>query len=259
VYTVFDNYTAVLKAVRGLKYAQDAMENAQANWNIARLSYQQGIISTYQRDGAEVQFQVAQNSLKLAEIELRNSYQALNKQLGLNPDERPLLIEQPGYSKLNVDELEGVVQRIMEDNPAIWLADQKIYLAQLNKDLYDWTSSTREPYETIDIDINKAQITADDLCQTMRQAIRTIYNNIAKIEEGYASKEQAVKLAEENQQVMKIKFEVGMVTATELRSYELELQKQQNELASLVYQHELLKIAFQKPWAYSQGQGQTGQ
>lgn len=251
VYSVFNDYTTVLKAVKGLKYAQDAMKSAQANWNIACLSYQQGVISTYQRDGAEVHYKVAQNALKLAEIELENSYQALNKTLGINITERPVLIEQPGYSILKVDSLETAVTRTMEDNPAIWLADQKTYLAQINRDLYDWTNPAREPYEAANIDINKAQITADDLRQTMRQAIRIIYNNIAKIEEGYASKEQAVKLAEETRRVTKVKYDIGMATATELQGAELDLQKQQNELDALVYQHELLKIAFQKPWAYS--------
>lgn len=251
VYSVFNQYVKVLKGIEDLDYARKTLKYVQSQWNIAILSYQQGMVNSLQKDTAEEQFKKAQNGLKAAEAELNNEYQLLDRILGLEPEQRPILAEKPAYSILKVDMLESEAQRKTEDNPYIWLLDQKAKLASSKLELHNWTDPTEEPYRAKMIDENKAKLQASDARIQMKQAIRTIFNNVIKLEQLFNSQQQAVKVAEESLRIAKIKYEIGIITATELEGIELDLQNKKKLLNETIYNHELLKISYEKPWAVS--------
>ena len=57
--------------------------------------------------------------------EVDKAYQELNNLIGLKPEDRPILAESIEFAPLEVDDLESTITRIMEGNPAIWLAEQQ--------------------------------------------------------------------------------------------------------------------------------------
>lgn len=252
VLAVFNDYTNVLKAIDALKNAEDNMANAQWQWNVALNSYQQGVISSSQRTLAESQYNGAGALLKSAKQGLADAYQVLNKGIGLGPGERPVLIEKPEYSTLQVGDVEAAVQRAVENNPTIWMANQNVYLAGLQLDLYNWNDPYRtEPWEAKKIDIDKAELTTEDAKVQFKQFVRTLYNNIVNIEQGYTGKGEALKAAQEGLRVQKAMFEAGMATRGDILAAEATVTTKQKELNEMAYQHELLKLAFEKPWAYA--------
>lgn len=247
--SVFNEYNNVLKALANLSYAQEALQNTQWQWNVAQLSYQTGTISQTQKNACEVLFKSAQNSLKLAEIGLETEYQAFNKLLGLNPTEKPILIEKPVYSLFKIDNLETEVNRLLEQSPSLWLLDQKVNLAKTQLELYDYTSSSRDPYKVKEINISKAQLTASESKQTLAQGVRDLYNSICNLEEKYNTQQEALKQAEDDLRVIKLMFDIGTATKTQVQTEELDLEKAKKDLNETIYQHEYSKLAFQKPWA----------
>jgi len=248
IVSVLEEYTDVLKAIENLNLAQKSVEKAEWNWRINQLRFQIGQISLYQKDASKVQYTLAQNTLESAQIELEDAYQTLNELVGLEPEDRPILTETPEYNKLLVGDLEGEIQKAVEDNPAIWLVDQKIKLEEINRELYDWTNPLREPYEVINIDIQKAERNASDSRIQLEQMLRTLYNNIVKLEESYNSQREVVNTAKETLRITNIKQEIGVATKDELQNAELSLAKEIKTLNEIIYQHEILKMNFEKPW-----------
>lgn len=250
VYTVFKDYTAVLQAVEGLDCAKQTLTNAQWQIMVDRLSHQVGITSAYQLEQDELQYKSAQNAYTAAQIGLENSYHSLNETIGLQPGDRPIMVEQPAYSKLVVDNVEAYAHRITEASPSIWLADQNIDIAKMQMDLSSVTNTSGSAYRSNEIAIDKAEISASSARDSMEQAIRTLYNSIISLEESYTLQQSALQNAESAHVVSKLKYALGMANKAELQAAELNVANAKKSLNSTVYQHEQLKLAFEKPWAY---------
>lgn len=249
VYSVLQEYTNVLKAIDNLNYALKNLSDAQWQWNIGRLSYTQGVIASMDKDGVEGQHNIAISSKQLAEIELNKAYTALNKLLGFAPEERPLLIEQPGYSILEAEDAEAEAYRIISANPAVWLADQQINLAEVELSLYQWNTAAIDPYKAKAIDVEKSTIAAGDIREQIKLQVMLLYDSIKQLERNYCNQQEMIKIAEEGLRVTRLKQEIGMATKSDVQQAELHLAKLEKELNELVYQHEVLKYGLQKPWA----------
>jgi outer membrane protein len=252
LYSVLKDYTATLNAIDALKYAQLSANNAQVKWNIAMITYQQGMASSYDRSQMEQVYKAAQTTLTTAAIDLDNAYQALNKDIGLQPTDRPILTEQPKYSLFKIDDLEAEINRTIGISPQVWKADKSIETTKLSQDLYNWNSSDRsQPFRNTQIAVSQAEISAANTRQQTETLLRNTYNTIAKNEEQYQTALKALSLAQENLIIAKVKYEVGMLTKVDLNDIEIAVLDKTKSLNSLVYQHELAKMAFEKPWASS--------
>jgi len=89
----------------------------------------------------------------------------------------------------------------------------------------------------------------------MRKLVRTIYYNIRQLEENYAGIEQKLAVAEENLRITRLKYELGMAIKTDVISAQAALTGTQKTLIDAACQHEVLKLAFRKPWAYAASAG----
>ena len=109
----------------------------------------------------------------------------------------------------------------------------------------------REPYQAKKIDVQKAEINAAELKSQMKQLVIGMHNSILQLEVAYETQEQAIKIQEEQLRVLKVKHETGLIPAIQVENAELELAKARKNLEQIAYQHEILKMAIEKPWAYT--------
>jgi outer membrane protein len=240
-------YLGVLRAMNNLNYCKDALRHAQTEWRHATIKHQQGMLSAVEKNAADTKYQAAQTAVQSAEVQLATAYEALNKLLGLRAADRPVLSEKPAYSEINVSDLEGAVSQAVEGNPSVWLAEQNIDLAKLQLALFDFNSN--QSYKASEIAVEQAELSAVDVKQQFRQAVRDIYYSIISLENSYILQQEAVKLAEDNLRVKKLMNSVGLATAYDVQTAELELQKAKTDLDAIVFQHEYQKMIFEKPWA----------
>lgn len=248
---VFKQYTGVITANYDFELAELQQDKAKRDWQVALLSYDTGLISWSQLKLAEAANKTADTSYELAKKEVDKAYQELNNLIGLKPEDRPILAESIEFAPLEVDDLESTITRIMEGNPAIWLAEQQADLARLELDLYSWANPNREPYSAKKIDVDKAELSAVDAKKQMRESLNTLYLQIMQLEDSYKMAEEGLRIAETDFQVKKLQYEVGMLSKKDYLDAELNLATARNELGKIVYQHELLKQTFFKPWALS--------
>jgi outer membrane protein len=246
--SVLTEYNSVLEALADKEQAEKTYKYAQLQWTIGSLSNEIGMSSLSQRRIAEAGHKASKAGLEVANTKVEKAYQSFNQLIGLNSDEKPILISQPEYSSLEIDSLEREIYKATDHNPAIWLAEQKVSLANINLDLYNWSDPTREPYRAKEIDIQKAELDVSVGKQQTRDLMYRLYSSIRQLEEVYDLQEQQLLITEEKYNTQKLMYDVGMISKMDLLSAELDYDKAKNTFNKTVYQHELLKMAFNKPW-----------
>ncbi|HWP95322.1 MAG TPA: TolC family protein [Syntrophomonadaceae bacterium] len=248
-YSTFKAYIDVLNAEETLSLAEKSLAVAQWNNNVASVGWRVGTVGDYDRNSVETAFKAAQKTVEADKIALTGAYQALDKLLGLSADSTPLLAEKPNFVALDPNtNLDGAISNGVDNNPQIYNLDQKVTLAQLS--LNTWTG-TGDPYEAKEIDKTTAELNAADTRVTLRQAVRTTYNNINSLEQQIAAQQEQLKKDQENLRLTQIKMDIGLATKTDLLSAEFTVQTDTKNLNNNINSHELLKLAFKKPWAVS--------
>ncbi|MGI6434107.1 MAG: TolC family protein [Syntrophomonadaceae bacterium] len=247
----FKAYTDVVKAGQNLEYAQKSFNQAAWLQNVAYLSFAQGMASEYDKTAAGVQYQAAKNSLDSAQKALDNAFLTLNQLIGKDAEARPVLLDKPAFQAVEPVVMSEKIATVLNTSPSVWLAEQAARIAETQLDLYDFSYPNQDPYGAKEVDVSKAKLTAQDAREQMSQFVRTLYNNLLTMEQGYASLQEAEQLAREDLRIIKLKYEIGMATRTEVQAAELALQARQKSLDELAFQHEAWKIVFDKPWTYS--------
>ena len=246
VKSVYEKYTNVLIAKEKVTVAEKALAQADFQRLAARISFQLQKVSLNSKIEAEANYLTKEAALGESRANLEDSYLKLNNLIGLNPQDRPVLTDEPAFVPLIIDNLEAEVQRRLEIDPSLWLSDKDVEKAKLDLTLYNWGSS--QPYRTKVIDLDKAEINAGNDKDNASQAIYNTYKSICQSEEQYKIKQQDLQLSEQSLQVNQLKYRLGMVAKGVVLTAESQVASTRLALKSAAYQHEILKMSFDKPW-----------
>lgn len=251
-------YYGILQAQEKLRVSEKNLKSAKLQQNVALVNFKVGLISKQALDQANANLAAAEAAVETARKALDDAYLKFNYLVGLWPEDRPKLTDVPTFEKLSVVDVDGHIQRTLEDNPSLWLANEKVRLAKTQLNTYGFNDpSQTEPYRAKEIDVDKAVTQASDAWEQARKALKSIYNNICQLEEQYNSAVSNIAVARENLNVVKLKYEVGMATLADVASAEAALAQEEKKVLDIVCQHEILKSGFYKPWAYMASGGAT--
>lgn len=249
-----NKYWKVLQAQEKIETAEIAVSSALKQLQNVQAAYRVGIsilptMSPQQAlTAAEAQYSGAQAGLAAAKNSLDSAYDSLNKLLGMQASERYILTDALDYQPLKVSNLDAEVSRAVEASPDIWNAQQMVTLQGYLEDMMFYTGEYR-PYKARKIEVEQAELDAISAKKAVEQGVRDIYYTIMSMEEGYNGLLEAVKVAEENLRVSRLKFDVGMATAAEVADEEKKLADARTAASNIVYDHAYMKLAFRKPWA----------
>ncbi|WP_238446453.1 TolC family protein [Desulforamulus ruminis] len=253
--SVIEAYNEVIQAQEKAKVAEVKLNNADWQRRVALTSKVVGTLDNLNYKQAEANYIAAKTTLESSVKALEDAYQKFNQLMGFSPDARPVLLDMPELKPVEVASLDSEVSRILDSSPSVWLAEQNVYLAKLTKRLYDFTDSHRtEPYEAKEIDLKKAELSTADIKDMTGKTVRTFYYSLKQLEEQYAGAKESVTVAEEALKVAKVKYEIGMLTKSDLLKAETDLLEAQQNVLAISGQHQILAYAFKKPWAYGVGQ-----
>jgi len=227
----------------GAKKALLALQNAQAGNRVGTVADIDLLSATSQRQTAVTTLSLAQNSLD-------DAYEALNSQIGLWPEDRPVLTDTVKYSLADIDNLDNEVARVLADSPTIWSADQAVILQNYSKNMMFYSGSYT-PYKVRQIGVEQAELDAASAKEVASQSVRDMYYQIKNMEQNYSMLQEQIKLAEENLRVSKVNFEIGMTTALNVCTAEKALADAKSSFLELICNHEYAKLVFEKPWAAS--------
>ena len=250
--SVVRNYIDVQEKIDNLLMAQKSVENAKRQYNIERISYQIGTISKGERDIAESRFKAMEIAQELAELDLQKSFENLNSLIGLRAAERPILSDIPEYLPMEAVYMDGAIANAINQSPSIWLAEQRVDLAELQLQLHNF-NMPGDPYRAKEVDIKKAEVTAVDAKEQMRNLVRSLYNSINLLEQNHSRVLSELEIAKEKLNIKQQMNNNGLASDIELQMAELEVHRVENNLKQIEFQHHVLKLTFEKPWAYTAG------
>jgi len=193
---------------------------------------------------AEANYSAKEAALVENQANLAESYRKLNDFLGLNLEERPVLVDDFIFEPFKVDSLDYEIAYQLETSPDLWQAEKEVEKARLDLDLFSWNSGT--PYDVKKIDLAKTQISAADSKNNLEQTLRAAYFSICQLEQQYSNQERELSLAENDLKNIELKHKLGLVSKGEVLAAELEVANRQESLKSLTYQHALAKRSFLK-------------
>jgi len=241
-------YWNVQAATEGLELARVAAEQAERQARVARAAYQVGTVSSVDAAQAEQALEQAQIAVEQAERAVETAYLELNNALGLDVDVRPVPVDRPEFSPLEVVDLEQEVARVMATSPSVWLAEQQLTL-QTYKQQMIYATGTYTSYELRKIEKQETELEVANTKDQVRQQVRKLYLAVRNLESSYRKALAERDQAAEGLRVARAKFEAGMATTTEVRAKELALAQAEASVNDLVRQHAYYKLLFQKPWA----------
>ncbi|MDH7578089.1 MAG: TolC family protein [Bacillota bacterium] len=244
----WDVQVAEMKLATMEKLTQQALINLQNTRN--RLTY--GAASPSSLSEAELQWKQAQSNEVTARHSLEDAYNAFNQLVGLGSNERPRLTDKPAYEPLEVANLDYEVQRVIEESPSAWLAQQKVTLAKWAADMI-YFSGDYTPYEVRQTELDQAELDAAGAKELLANVTRSLYYQAKSLEEKYNTAQEALKAAQQKLRVAQVKFDIGMITRAELVAAEVEVTQAQDAVEEAVRNHTYLRMAFEKPWAASGG------
>jgi len=245
-----NKYWGIQQSLGAMEVAKSALKQAEMDLIKARAYSKVGLITAEALMGAEANQVGAKAALEEAQNNLEKAYTSFNQLVGLWPEDRPVLSDEPGFVPLENVDLEYLVTKVLENSPSVWLANEKVNLQKLSVDMAYYTGSY-QPYDARKDALDQARLDAISAKKATEILTRNLYYSVSTLEENYPAAEQAVKLAEENLRVIQVKYQVGMATRADVAAAETSLAKARQSLLELKKNHAYLKLALEKPWAYS--------
>lgn len=248
---VHAKYYGILKAKEKLAAAEAALAAEEKKYAAAEARFQVGMISRSALNQAAMQLAQRRAELASAQSSVDNAYVAFNQLVGLYPEDRPVLTDTVTFAALEVSNLSSAVAGIAGGNPLQWILEKG---AELRERLIGLTGSG----DQAEILADQAKLDAAIRKEDTRTAAYNLYYAVKQLEDAYNAALEGVRVAEEGLRVARVMHEVGLAPVTDVVSAEAALAQAKQALFDLICQHELMKMAFYKPWTYGVLIGGTG-
>ena len=249
---VVTQYTKIIESQDKYNYAVKTLANTKIKHSQSAVACTVGSISEYQFNQANYGLSKAQLGLNNAELELQTAVTSFKDLLGIRDDSTLVLTDKPGFFPIQDKSVETRISKTIKESPVIWLAEQQSSLKELELMLHDFTNPLAEPYKAKEMDVKKAELGTINETEKLRSNIRKLYNQMTQLEEAYNLQTRELEVAQENMQIKKLMFEVGVATQIEVEDAKLEVNRLSLALDTTTYQYEILKLMYEKPWIYTE-------
>ncbi len=246
-------YYGVLNALEKVEAKRAAHAHAEAELRAARAMFSAGVLSRQALDGAEAALEEAKAALAEAQGQLDNAYLALNQLVRFGVQERPVLVDPvPPFEPVEL-ELSVYESRAYRDNPSLEMVRATLeYMRRVeNYSVGGDTPVTSTDVKKADLDVRSAR-------QGVQQLVHHLYSGAKALEEAYAAAAKGLAVAEERLRVARVRYEVGLATETAVLEAEVGVATARQRLHDLAAQHTILKLALDKPWAYTSASSAAG-
>ncbi|KAF1086036.1 Outer membrane efflux protein [Sporotomaculum syntrophicum] len=242
----YQKYISVLISQEKIKNAEITLAKDQLAERLAKICAQVGTISNPEMVAAQSTVQASAAALQEAIENLDKAYVELNAVIGLWPEDRPILQDEIAFETFKVDNINAEASRAETSSEALWSLQQLVNLQKMDLSYFRYGpgSGALSSYDIEKIDVDIAELNVEEARKEVRNGVFTLYKDIQAAEEQYNKVNAAIKLMEETLRVAKVKYDVGMATAMDIKTSEAELASYETNLALLKYQHAILVANF---------------
>lgn len=247
-YQVYQAYDGILQDQVALNSDQQAFNLADRQLRSTTLNCQFGGASKLQVQQAKENLAAAQSSLTTADKTLTTAYEKLNQLVGLMPDDRPNLVDQPAFVPLVINSLDAEVSRVLAASPTVLQAQQSVDKAKIALNIYSFSSTEANTYQGTEKSIDIAQQNASSTQDSVSQSLRNLYYSILQLEASHESLQQNLATAELNLKIAQVKYDTGAASAIDLATAQSAYTQADQALINNTCQHQLQVQAFETPW-----------
>ncbi|MFZ5967719.1 MAG: TolC family protein [Bacillota bacterium] len=223
------------------------MQNTKLKLDIAETKYKKGMVSEYDLSTARQNYEQKKKQKEALNKSIDSAYLKLNQMVGLSQDKRYVLEEHISYVPMEEMDIDYHVTKALHDDPYIWNQQKQIESAELGVKLYEYNVGD-DPYAVKEIDVTTAKNNLGNMKQKLEQSLRSKYNQIKQLEDNYEVQKISLAKAEENLNLIRIKFDEGMVVEQQLREVEFAVEQAKLEMKKTAIQHEDLKTLLKQPY-----------
>lgn len=252
-FDVYQKYFAVLSAEAGVAKAKAAVARDRFGLQTAWAVYQTGCGTRTQYEAAQAKAEGAEKGLLAAQESLDKAYVSFNRLVGLLPEDRPELIDEPVISPLKVDSLEVEVEKAVNSSV-------DVFKLQMLKNMAEWDlnypiavdaygNAVYRDYNVQEYEVDISDINIASARDALRERVRTTYHDIRALEQQEAALAASVKTASDALRIVQAQHKVGLVARDKVREAEAALADVQASLESMKCQHASLLAT----WRYLTG------
>lgn len=178
------------------------------------------------------------------------AYRKLNEAIG-GKDERYILVKENSYAPLDMKRsLQGQVSYAINNDIDLWLLEE---VAKADKVAFiapglDGGAPTYTVYQQRKLNNAQAENTVSLTKEGKEEQIKKIYENIQALEIQHDKIVIDLEEAQRQYNIMKKRYDLGMITLINLEELELGIIQNQAQLSSTIRTHNQLKMVFEKSY-----------
>ncbi len=231
---------SLLKAIDNLENSKRAVERLQRQNEIAELKYQGGLISKAELNNIKDALKQAVAGVRNSEFALVTEKMNFNLLLGIDLGTEVVLKDEFEYMPLEID-LDEAIDYATKNSRSIRnlirLYDEaKKQLANTDNDFTPLVEKRKAK-----IELEKAEIKLNQALRTIQVSIRKAYSVYLTASHNVEVKTDALKRAEEEIEIVKKKFDAGLVAMNSVLDAENALAEAEIALAQAIYDYNIAK------------------
>ena len=246
-FQVKNAYDEVLKKKAEREVADLSLEYAAQKLRQSKVMAECGAESYFNLRMIQNDYNEEKQKIKAQEKLLEKAYLDFNGLLLLEPDERPVLKGEFLPDWLEEINLERHLIYVYNENPLLWMQEQKIKIAEHGLDLYTYNVGA-PPYKVREIDVIKEKNNLAAMKENLGTTTLSLYNQLQQLEGQYALLEINFSKAQNALDLQTVRYRLGMAVALDLQQAELALAQLEYQMQNILMAYDQLKTLFQKPW-----------
>lgn len=249
-YEIENQFDAILELEEQSELAASRAKVQKEKTNQVIRKEKLGLASTIEVEAEKATLEIGKQEIKTLAQSLDIEYRKLNDAIG-GSEQRYNLIKGNTYEPLDmIGSLEGRVSHAIDSDLGLWLQEQ---VTDADKTTFlapgaDGYAPTYELYQQRKVAYQKALNDVSLNKEGKKEQVKQIYENILMLELQHDKIVMEIEESKREYDIMKKRYELGMVTSLNLDQLELATLQKKIQLTSIIRQHNQLKEIFDKSY-----------
>lgn len=240
-YNLYEIFYCLDELENDIEIKEDEILLMEKKLNIDEKKYSFGVISKSQYEDILAEYKSLLLDRDNMIIEFNNSYNELNKFIGVDLDSRFTLSYKLDYNVIDIDDVYVYVNKAISKSKVLEKykinSDEVKYSLSLIKN-----SGFDKDKDEVENKYMVSQSEYADIKKSMEESIIKIYNDIKMLEYKYNINLKELNVRQTEKDFKNKQLELNLITEIEMDEYEFNTKKLEKEIEKIKNEHELLKM-----------------
>lgn len=246
-YDLKKSYDDVLKNEDNMKIKKLELEIENENFKQINIKYEYGSISENEKIQAKRDYEQMKKGYEMNLEDLNKVYENLNDLVGFNKEERYILKDEIKFNKIDDDDVEYHIARMISISPEIWEEEKNVKIKDLGVKLHTFNAGGSS-YDIKKMNLKQANMNLGDKKKAYGENLRNTYKILKRYKDKYKNILLSYEKTKDDLKKAKIDLEIGSTTPIEVKRKNLALEREKKNLKDKVMDYNELLMKYNKPW-----------